>query len=438
MFLGRKRKFLFISVLFSVTGFFYGCAFDDTMMTGTAEKKSFLTLNESGTFRIMQLTDLHLTSNGTLIHDWQTLRWIEEAVTEYRPDIVELTGDAVAGPAAQRNKALLALANLFEKHEIDWAYTFGNHDGEHAADGTWAGKEGKQHDLLKYCPAAADTIDKNKVKTVFYGDNATQNLEIFNLLKGYKHSLLRRSDAETADTDAMGVGNYVIEVKDKSGKTVFTLFHMDSHGKIYVDPVGNKKGPDGYADVGYAGLTEAQIRWYRETVKPYSDSRIPGALFMHVPHFAYRSALETQTGLSEYGVPQFKERENLTAYLKANQMIPDAFADYGFVKQEDIYGPRWDDGLEAAMTDCPSTNLVSTGHDHNNCFIIRRQKSDDAPPVLLAYGRTTGVNAWGRDVPIGATIFEVTPSKYDPAHPEAMYRIRQVHPSFPYIRLGTR
>lgn len=359
MFLGRKRKFLFISVLFSVTGFFYGCAFDDTLMTGTAEKKSFLTLNESGTFRIMQLTDLHLTSNGTLIHDWQTLRWIEEAVTEYRPDIVELTGDAVAGPAAQRNKALLALANLFEKHEIDWAYTFGNHDGEHAADGTWAGKEGKQHDLLKYCPAAADTIDKNKVKTVFYGDNATQNLEIFNLLKGYKHSLLRRSDAETADTDAMGVGNYVIEVKDKSGKTVFTLFHMDSHGKIYVDPVGNKKGPDGYADVG-------------------------------------------------------------------------------FVKQEDIYGPRWDDGLEAAMTDCPSTNLVSTGHDHNNCFIIRRQKSDDAPPVLLAYGRTTGVNAWGRDVPIGATIFEVTPSKYDPAHPEAMYRIRQVHPSFPYIRLGTR
>lgn len=41
MFFSGKGKLLFISVLFSVTGFFYGCAFDDTMMTGTAEKRAF-------------------------------------------------------------------------------------------------------------------------------------------------------------------------------------------------------------------------------------------------------------------------------------------------------------------------------------------------------------------------------------------------------------
>lgn len=438
-----ERLYIMISVVLVIciaaACLLAGCrSFDDTKKEGKAVRRTSLSIGEDGKFRIMQLTDLHLTTNGSYKKDYQTLKWVEEAIETYKPDLVEVTGDVAGGEAKNRNKAILALANIFEKHKVYWAYTFGNHDGEHLADGTWTGRQGAKNDLTKYCSAAASTIDTTKVAAVFYGDSAAGNAEIFGLLQGYEYCLLRRSEEEMESPAAMGVGNYVVELENNAGETVFAIFHMDTHGKFFVDPVGNVRGAEGYVDAGYVGLTDEQVEWYGQTVKPYSEKGIPSAIFMHVPHYAFRQATETCVGTSVYGVPEFEEAEDLARKLESAGMLPEKYSDYGFVKQEGIYAPRWDEGLDAAIKEFASTNLVCVGHDHNNSFVIETGGEGAEYRYLTAYGRTSGVNAWARDIPIGASVYDVDFAKYDRDDPQAMYDIFRVEPAFGYEALGNR
>lgn len=55
--------------------------------------------------------------------------------------------------------------------------------------------------------------------------------------------------------------------------------------------------------------------------------------------------------------------------------------------------------------------------------------------VILSYGRTSGVNAWSRDIPIGATIFTVHTDKTSATD---IYDITQVFPTFKYAEKGNR
>lgn len=412
-----------------------GC-YDSTKKEGDLQKRTSLTVRDDGTFVILQLTDLHLTSNGSYNKDRQTLRWVEEALDEVKPDLVEVTGDTMGGAPPARDKALLALANIFEERQVYWAYTFGNHDGEHVegADGGdfWIGKEGKQNLLSDYAPACAETLDTKKGKA-FYSDNTTGNAQVFDLLRGYEYSLLARSPEELEDPDAMGVGNYVIELEDKSGEVVFAIFHMDTHGKFYIEPAGNKSGADGYSDQGYVGLTAAQTQWYESKVKTYSEKGIKSALFMHVPNYAYREVAENKGEENEYGVPSFDDNG-----AKAKSLVPKKYANLEFVKQEGVYAPRWDEGLMKVIAENPSTTLIAVGHDHNNSFVTAydtEAKYGSGEEVLLSYGRTSGVNAWSRDIPVGASVYTVHTDKTAATD---IYDISVVFPSFKYAEKGNR
>ncbi len=414
-----------------------GCgAYDATRKEGEASKATRLQVASDGLFTVLQLTDLHLTTNGTYSKDRQTLRWVEEAIQRVNPDLVEVTGDAVAGSGKGRDRALLALANIFEKNRTYWAYTFGNHDGEHTLDengkDAWIGKEGKRNDLLQYCPQAeADIADT--VSQIYYGDNTRGNEELYELLRGYEYALLQRSPEEIADPDAMGVGNYVIELENAAGETVFALIHMDTHGKTYVDPVGNAKGASGCVDVGYVGLTQAQIRWYESQAERLHERDIPSVLFMHVPNFAYRTATEQSLEPNRYGIPQFGPIAD-AAQLRGQ--VPQKYADTGveYIKQEDICAPRWDDGLTAAIARYPGTNLIAVGHEHNNAFVLEYPCGKNS--VLLAYGRTSGVNAWSRDIPIGGSVYRIDTTCRGSA--VDTYDIWVEYPSFSYAKLGNR
>ena len=434
------KKFIVITAVLAIvtvvilTAALAGC-YDSTKKEGNLEKRTSLTVRDDGTFVIMQLTDLHLTSNGSYNKDKQTLKWVEEALDTVKPDLVEVTGDATAGSHPGRDKGILALANIFEERQIYWAYTFGNHDGEHVKeDGkdVWIGKEGKQNKLADYAPACKETLDESK-GTAFFSENTRGNKEVYDLLTGYEYSLLVRSEEELEDPDAMGVGNYVIELEDKSGEVVFAIFHMDTHGKFYVDPTGNQAGADGYSDQGYVGLTQKQVEWYEGKVKGYSEKGIKSALFMHVPNYAYREMAETPGEINEYGVPSFEDDIE-----KAKAATPEKYSDLQFVKQEGVYAPRWDEGLMKVIAENPSTTLISVGHDHNNSFVTsydNKAKYGCGEDVLLAYGRTSGVNAWARDIAIGATVFTVHTDK---SAATEIYDITEVFPTFKYAEKGNR
>lgn len=423
----------------TLTAVLGGC-YDSTKKEGNVQKRTSLTVHDDGTFVVMQFTDLHLTTNGSYNKDKQTFKWVEEALDTVKPDLVEVTGDVTAGSPPGRDKALLALANIFEERQIYWAYTFGNHDGEHIkTDGgeVWIGKEGKQNLLSEYTPSCLETLNTS-AGTAFYSENTRGNEELYNLLTGYEYSLLARSSEELADPDAMGVGNYVIELENAAGDVVFALFHMDTHGKFYVDPAGNTSGADGYSDQGYVGLTQKQVEWYEGKVKSYSERGIKSAIFMHVPNYAYRELVETPGEINEYGIPSFNAYDDTLAHVKAEGYLPEKYSDLEFVKQEGVYAPRWDDGLMQVIAENPSTTLISVGHDHNNSFVLAYDtaaKYGSGEQVLLSYGRTSGVNAWARDIPIGATVFTLHTDKTSATD---IYDIEQVFPTFSYAELGNR
>lgn len=430
-----------------------GCTsnYDTTLKKGDVKKATSLTVGADGKFKIMQLTDLHLTTGGSYKLDHQTLQWVEEAIETVKPDLVEVTGDAVGSGVKGRNEGLLAIANIFEKHQVYWAYTFGNHDGEHSTkDGKdfWIGKEGTPTDLSTVANTALigsseSTLNAAETKRLIYGDNTTGNEELYELLKGYEYALLNRSEEEmqTDNRAEMGVGNYVIDLKNTEGETVFAVFHMDSHGKTYVDPVhpaDGATGADAYRDTGYVGLTQKQVKWYEDKVKEYSEKGIKSALFMHVPNYEYRGLCEAYIGLNRYGVPQYAEKSDLEYWGQLN--TPDNLKDvyrYEF-KDGGVYAPRWDDGLAQAMAKYPSNTLTAVGHDHNNSFVNKSVVNDGA--YYLAYGRTSGVNAWSRDVKIGASVYTLdTAAAVDPdATLERLWSIDIAWPSFTYEAKGNR
>lgn len=430
-----------------------GCTsnFDTTLKEGNLTKVDSLQVASDGKFKIMQLTDLHLTTGGSYKMDHQTLQWVEQAIETVKPDLVEVTGDAVGSGVKGRNEGILALANIFEKHQTYWAYTFGNHDGEHSTkDGKdfWIGKEGKQTDLTQVANTALvgnslaggiSTIRSEETEKIFYGDNTSGNEELFDLLKGYEYSLLSRSQEElqAENRDEMGVGNYVIELKNNENKTVFAVFHMDTHGKTYVIPKG-AQGKEDWKDTGYVGLTQKQVNWYENKIKSYSENGVKSALFMHVPSYEYRGLCESYIGLNRYGVPQYQENADLEYW--GQLATPAAFKDayrYEF-KDGGVYAARWDDGLAQVMAKYPSNTLIAVGHDHNNSFV--NESTVNRGDYYLAYGRTSGVNAWSRDIKIGASVYTIdtNAAQRSEATLEQIYSIDIAWPNFKYEPKGNR
>lgn len=420
-----------------------GCGWNKSKADGNVEKVTSLATHD-GQFRILQFTDTHLISNGTNKRDDQTLNWMKEAILQAKPDLVELTGDITGNATSDRNSGILAIANMLEEMQQYWAYSFGNHDGEWSKEGgikdKWVGKIGTQTMVEDVCPSIKDDPlyqEAAQTRDLVYGDNTLGNQEIFDLLGGYEYCLSRQDPLEKQEETraAMGVGNYTIDLVDNDGNVVFGLIHMDTHGKMYSNPKGNDivKNPDEAKDVGYVGLTDAQIKWYESKAQEYVDKGVKTAVFMHIPHYGFREATENYKEHSEYGIPQFEEKENLK-----DEVRDQLFNDLNFVKEEGIYACRWEDGLERAIDKYKTTNMIAVGHDHSNCFYLKRnigekymEDGDDENEILIAYGRCSGVNAWGRKINIGATIYDIDTTKEDISD---MYKVSVIYPSFEYVQ----
>ena len=424
---------LFLAAILVLTAF-SGCAqYTKKIKHGNAEKITSMQVKSDGKLRVLVITDTHLIGNGKTKRDRQTLRWVEEAINKSNPDLVICSGDITGNPTKGRDGGILAFANFMEARQIYWTYVFGNHDGEHGTDenGKEAelGKDGKRTEVTTVCKNFK--YDKSQGE-IFFADNTRGNKQIFDLLQGYEYCLLRQDPSEQEHSTEMGIGNYTFDIVDKNGNIVYAFIFMDSHGKIYFDSKDNKDGKDGYQSAGYLGLTDIQIDWYRKTAKKYADLSVKTGLFMHVPSYGYRELLEVNDEPSPYGVPRFKERTDIEEFSKYAK-----FKDTKFLKKEGIYGPYYDDGLEQAIDEFKTTNLITVGHDHNNCFYLTKDISskykdevEKANEIILAYARCSGVNAWGRQVKIGATIYDIDTNA---TSLEDMYDIEEIYPSFKYV-----
>ncbi len=347
------------SVLISFAAFSY--------KKGEVEKATSIQLKEDGVLRVLQLTDLHLTAIPVTKQDKQTIKWVKQAVKYARADVVAVTGDAVGSlaPFRFRDQALIELADVFEEAEVYWMYTFGNHDGE------WS------------------QATKGEVKQA----NQDQGKEeLYDLLKGYKYSLMQKGDTD-------GVGNYVVDVVDGDGKVVYGLINMDSQARNW-DENGEKMST-------YRGLTDNQKTWYEQQVRALqarAGAPVKSSLFMHVPLFEYNDAW--LNGVHVGGFP--------VVNIEGESYAPDK--NYGFYQK---------------IKELGSTDFVTVGHDHDFNWLIKYDEDVDSgfEGVYFSYGRVSGVNAWQRRTPVGATVIDIN---INATNIDARYKVSVIEPSFEY------
>lgn len=347
------------SVLISFAAFSY--------KKGEVEKATSIQLKEDGVLRVLQLTDLHLTAIPVTKQDKQTIKWVKQAVKYARADVVAVTGDAVGSlaPFRFRDQALIELAEVFEEAEVYWMYTFGNHDGE------WS------------------QATKGEVKQA----NQDQGKEeLYDLLKGYKYSLMQKGDTD-------GVGNYVVDVVDGDGKVVYGLINMDSQARNW-DENGEKMST-------YRGLTDNQKTWYEQQVRALqarAGAPVKSSLFMHVPLFEYNDAWLNGVHVGGFPVVNI---------------------------EGESYAPDKNCGFYQKIKELGSTDFVTVGHDHDFNWLIKYDKdaAGGFEGVYFSYGRVSGVNAWQRRTPVGATVIDIN---INATNIDARYKVSVIEPSFEY------
>lgn len=190
---------------------------------------------KNGKLKVMQISDLQDTKNTSV----DTLRFVDDAIAEVKPDFIILTGDQLdvvgmwgKGEKAEKNVAV-AIRRLFsviEKHNIPYVLTFGNHDRETGASNEF---QAKVYASLENCICFDDINDG-------------------------------RPD----------VGTFNVPVKSSDGKSIpLNFFVMDTHSKT--------KG------VGFEGVNDEQLDWYRKTGEQLKAENggeaVPSMVFQHIP-----------------------------------------------------------------------------------------------------------------------------------------------------------
>src|SRR5690625_3856740 len=128
---------------------------------------------KNGSFKIVQLTDLHIGSNDGNEADAKTFTLIDTIIQSENPDLIVITGDLIWSEhegAAQTYKRVL---DVISKWDIPFAIVYGNHDSE---------------------------------------ANITRN-ELFNIQKEYVGSIAKRGP-----DNIHGIGNYSLTIQSNAGE----------------------------------------------------------------------------------------------------------------------------------------------------------------------------------------------------------------------------
>lgn len=183
--------------------------------------------------RICQLTDLHLGDFPLNAASQKTLSAIDRFLTQNDFDLVIVTGDLIWGKTVTRPAATLgALFDVFNRHTVPVAITYGNHDTEGAAT---------RADLRALESRLVHPADKH-------------------------HSLI------VAERES-----YTLEVL-RDGQLAHVLYVWDSGAYGHWPAVDQ-----------YAALEPEQIDWFRQL--PYARSARANDLgFLHIPVPEYQAA----------------------------------------------------------------------------------------------------------------------------------------------------
>ncbi|WP_165040153.1 metallophosphoesterase family protein [Dysgonomonas sp. ZJ709] len=263
-----------------------------------AQEKT-LKFNSSGDFKIIQFTDVHYKQGKP--ESAVAIELINEVLNAEKPDLVIFTGDVIwAKPVKQGLDEVFA--PVIERG-IPWAYVFGNHDDEFGMS---------RQELMDYVVQKPYCL------------------------------------AQAGDESLDGVGNYILEVKDKKNEKLKTLLYLFDSGAY--TPIKNLGS--------YDWMRLSQIQWYTNQSAAYTKNNngkpYPALAFFHIP-------------LAEYP---------LMTTAKDAKIIGE--------KREDECNGKLNSGMFAAMRQAGDVMGTFVGHDHDNDYIGEYYN------IYLAYGRYSG------------------------------------------------
>ncbi|KAF2868026.1 Metallo-dependent phosphatase-like protein [Massariosphaeria phaeospora] len=233
-----------------------------------------LRIRKDGKFKIMQVSDLHLSTGvgacrdpepkdangGHCEADPRTLDFVERVLDEEKPDFVVLSGDQVNGDTApDAQSAMFKIAALLAEHKKPYAAIFGNHDDEGALS------RGAQMSLYEQLPYSYSEAGSNMIE---------------------------------------GVGNYYVEILAHGTKhSALTLYFLDTHSY----------SPDEAHYNGYDWLKPNQINWFKTTASGLKDAHSHyththlNMAFIHIPLPEYTNKENDRVGQWLEGVtaPKF-------------------------------------------------------------------------------------------------------------------------------------
>lgn len=225
-----------------------------------------LKFREDGSFKIVQLTDLHIGGNPEQEEDLKTFRRIDEVIEAERPDLIAITGDLIWSEVDHPEISYKRVLDHIDKWNIPFAIVYGNHDSE---------------------------------------ANITRQ-ELFQLQKGYVNSL-----AESGPDDIHGVGNYTLQIESAhSQDTEAVLYFMDS-GDYAPKNIG-----------GYAWIKHDQVNWFASEARKYAG--IPALAFFHIPIPEYNAvwSIGKVSGTKNEGICSPKLNSGLfTALLESGDVL---------------------------------------------------------------------------------------------------------------------
>lgn len=215
--------------------------FSNIKVSGTnSTLKPQLKFKADGTFKILQLTDIHGGPN--LEKNTSTL--IKIALDSEKPDFVIITGDIIDGKCKSKRdikNTIATIASIIEKRGCPWSVTFGNHDDEHGLM--------SREELLEIYMS--------------YSKNLTQ----------------------PGPKDIAGVGNYNLLINDSTNtKPISNLYMMDS-GNLAPTEVG-----------GYNWIRFSQVQWYRRISTELQEKYkgiIPSLMFTHIALPEFKQSWDT-------------------------------------------------------------------------------------------------------------------------------------------------
>ena len=293
------------------------------------------------TFKVMQLTDIHLGGGWlSASKDSSAITAVETMVREEKPDLVIVTGDIAypvpfqAGTFNNKPPAQV-FAELMESLGVYWTLGFGNHDTE------------------------------------MYSRYTREELSDLYESEDYPHCLFLRGP-----DDVDGYGNQVIKVRNSAGYITQLLIVLDSHSYTNGDFLGIRWQ--------YDNIHKNQVQWYEQMVEKYEAentlrlfndasekerekygnlANVKSMLFFHIPLTEY---LDAWTELAENGYKDTEDVKYVTGMVGETGKA--------------IYCGIGDDDLFEKVLELGSTQAIFCGHDHFNNFTVNYKGVD------LVYG----------------------------------------------------